>query len=82
MFGFLEQMWEFFTHINKLGREFEGRCLKAQVFRGAGEDEAEVDVDDVSFRVQQDVAVVSAGRTDGHFAHVSLGTPLFLQACF
>lgn len=46
------------THIYKLCRQFEGRRLKAEVFGGAGQDEAKVDVDDVTFRVQKDVSVM------------------------
>lgn len=46
------------THIHKFRGEFEGRCLKAKIPGGAREDEPKIDVDYVSIRIQQDVAVV------------------------
>lgn len=46
------------THVHELSSQLEGRRLEAQVFRRAGQDEAKVDVDDVSLCVQQDVPVV------------------------
>lgn len=46
------------THVHKFCGEFEGGRFEAEVFGGAGQDEAEVDVDDVTFRVQQDVPVM------------------------
>lgn len=49
-----------FTHIHEFRGELEGRRLKAEIPGGAGQDEPEVDVDDVSVRIQQDVAVVPA----------------------
>ena len=50
--------WPRETHIHELSREFEGGRFEAKVFGWAGEDEAEVDVDDVTFSVQEDVSVV------------------------
>ena len=48
------------THLNKLGCQFERRTLKAKVVSGGvGQDEPKVDVDDVSLRVQENVAIVS-----------------------
>lgn len=49
------------TYVNKLRGELEGRRLETQISGGAGEDEPEVDMDDVSVRVQQDIAVVPGG---------------------
>lgn len=50
------------THIHKLRGQLEGRGLKAQVSGRTGQDEAEVDVDDVAVGVQEDVPVVSEER--------------------
>lgn len=50
------------THVHEFRGELEGRGLEAQVAGGAGQDEAEVDVDDVAVGVQQDVPVVPAGN--------------------
>ena len=48
------------THLNKLGCQFERRTLKAKVVSGGvGQNEPKVDVDDVSLRVQENVAIVS-----------------------
>lgn len=40
------------------GTDLEGRLLEIDVAGGARQQEAEVDVDDVALRVQQDVPVV------------------------
>lgn len=40
------------THIHKLCGEFKGGRFEAKVFGRAGQDEAEVDVNDVTFSVQ------------------------------
>ena len=43
--------------------QFEGRVLKAEVFAWrTGENETKVDVDNVTFRVEQNVAVVSESK--------------------
>ena len=49
-------------HLDKLWCELERRALEAEVVpRRVGQDEAEVNVDDVALGVHQDVAVVSGG---------------------
>lgn len=43
--------------------EFEGRALEAKVVPGrVGQDKAKVNVNDVAFRVHQNVPIVSAAR--------------------
>ena len=50
-----------FPDLGKLRGEFEWRALEAEVVpRRVGQHKAKVDVDDVSLRVHQDVAIVSA----------------------
>lgn len=47
------------THdFNKLGRQLEGTRLKSQIPWGRREDETEVDVDQMSIRVKQNIAIV------------------------
>ena len=49
--------------------ELERRVLKSEVLaRGGGEDKSKVDVDDVAFRVQEDVPIVS----ESHAINISL----------
>ena len=52
-----------FSYLYKFMGQFEGRVLKAEVFAWrTGENETKVDVDDVTFRVEQNVAVVSESK--------------------
>ena len=46
-------------HGHELGGELEGGALEAEVLGRAGEDEAVVDVDEVTLAVKEDVAVVT-----------------------
>ena len=46
-------------HFDELFRQFERRVLEAQILGRRRQHEAKVDVDDVPFIVQQNVAVVS-----------------------
>lgn len=58
------------TYIHKFCGEFEGRRLKAKIPGGAGEDKPKIDVDYVSIRIQQDVAIVPAQeRGNLNFKH-------------
>lgn len=52
-------MW---THLCKLSGKFEGGALKAEVVSWrVGQHKPKVDVDDVTFRVYQDVSIVPVG---------------------
>ena len=46
-------------HGHELGGELEGGALEAEVLGRAGEDEAVVDVDEVTLAVQEDIAVMT-----------------------
>lgn len=63
------------THVHKLRRQLEGGGFEAEVPGRAGQDEAEVDVDDVALGVQQDVPVVPAetAAASGRAGPVSAG---------
>ena len=51
-------------HGHELGGELEGGALEAEVLGRAGEDEAVVDVDEVTLAVKEDVAVVTILHLD------------------
>ena len=51
-------------HGHELGGELEGGALEAEVLGRAGEDEAVVDVDEVTLAVQENVAVVTILHLD------------------
>ena len=51
-------------HGHELGGELEGGALEAEVLGRAGEDEAVVDVDEVTLAVQEDIAVVTILHLD------------------
>ena len=51
-------------HLHKFVSEFEGRVLESHVLPWwTAEDETEIDVYNMSFRIQQDVAIMSETRT-------------------
>ena len=56
------------AHLSKLFGEFEGRALEAEIVSGrVSQHKAKVNVDDVSLRVHQDVAIVPAdSRSEQH----------------
>ena len=65
-----------FTHLYKLFGEFKGGALKAQVVPGRiGQDETKVNVNQVSLRVQQDVAIVSEENRRKFKLRVSIPVP-------
>ena len=61
-------------YLSKFVGEFEGRALEAEVVPGrVGQDKAKVNVNDVAFRVHQNVPIVSAARR--YFSSDNTGIP-------
>ena len=68
-------------HGHELGGELEGGALEAEVLGRAGEDEAVVDVDEVTLAVQEDVAVVTIFHLDRYIFGVFISNFLFFPEC-